>query len=556
MKSPHEADGISPLKTLSTDEYIRRMNPRTGQFRHYLIPVLAIACYIALFFAVGPTKHAFKTARETVVWELTSPSKQDQGYLSHQLGFNELPEDLRSALAPRDSALRNGHVVPKEFAGTIVTVWALRRLHDLIPLLLPAFSAGLSSLLLMNLTKEIFEDAPSQLLGTVWISFPALSINSLGGPNSDMLALCAFLGSVIAFVRYRSGASRTSAFYWGLLTAAASLLRYPYFLIAAPFFIALLRHRPRNIVSILFALGPLLLAGVAFLTFNAYVYGDPLTTGYEQARDLERELVRFTDRPLSDPSVRAAAVNIATHFLGIPLLFVPLLAGFSLAVRAGLRESSEKGYLIWPLVMSVVLIMAIHIPRTLWGTYEPTLDASLVRYLLPAFALTLPFWVMAFPKMLSWDEFKIAIAVVCIAFAAVSFLMPGGIRESAQEIDSLEKIRAFVTHETPPKAIVITRLLDKAIFPSRQTLTLTYLTGDVGQPRGPFNLWDYVPTARNFGRATTAMTGSDIPVYVLKEFSDETWLRYAEELRRQGLKTQYVGHPNGVPEVKVYEIVG
>jgi dolichyl-phosphate-mannose-protein mannosyltransferase len=508
---------------------------------------------------IGASFEVFRTARENIAWTLTEPGMEERGFRRPILYAEAFPEHISRALTPRDGARMGSYLVPREFAGAILVIWILRRVSPFTLLVLGPVASAVSGVLVGRIGRRLFKQPNGHEFQIHWLLFPPLVMNALGGPSVDTLALAVIIGMILSFLGYLRNGSRRDAMICGILLGLAGFLRYSNFLIALPFAV-LLWNRRSPVRDWLPALGAALSFAAAILAFNFYAYGGPLTSGYQLGERLIRSSIAFESGSLTDLSLKAVTANLATGFIGLPMVFVPLAVGCVVAGFDFMKAEGTRRRQILAIVGPALLVPIFYGPRVLWGTFEPTLDGSLIRYLLPTFALVTPFALLVLRRFAASKKAAyLLFGSLLFGYSLTSWLAPGGLSDAHDQTKYLEGVRRVVVRHVPKDAIVVTRLLDKAIFPTRQTLTLTYLTGHVkGQQAGPFNLWDFVPAPQQFAAAMKEVRSRSIPLYLLGEFSPEVTEGYKRALDRMGLSLRLVDTiPFGEASVAIplYEIV-
>ena len=95
---------------------------------------------------------AFNSPRESVGYFLTERFLSGDGFDAPLKHAADLPEDLAIALVPRDAASRDGAVVPKDFAGTMLLYAALMSIWRPLALIVGPLFAVLGGLVVARIT--------------------------------------------------------------------------------------------------------------------------------------------------------------------------------------------------------------------------------------------------------------------------------------------------------------------------------------------------------------------------------------------------------------------
>ena len=106
---------------------------------------------------------------------------------------------------------------------------------------------------------------------------------------------------------------------------------------------------------------------------------------------------------------------------------------------------------------------------------------------------------------------------------------------------SATQLQARLLSETPPDALIATRIEDKYLWPERQTLTLTYLIHNTHPVRQENRYqWAFVPSGRRFASVARRVLSLGIPLYLQPDFypkaaASRTVATYSRALRATGL---------------------
>lgn len=486
--------------------------------------------------------QTFTSPRENVGYVLTERFTQGEGFRYPLRYFGDLPKDIALALTPRDAAEVGGVVVPQDFAGSLLLYALFLSIGKPFLLLAGPIFAILGALVLARIADELFNWKVGLAAFVLWLAYPPFVLNSSYIFSSDTIALFWVLLTLLLFIRYwREG--RRAHFAWLMVTLGVAILtRYPNVLLVLPLATALVVGRRmswRETFTGLLILAPF--AGTLLL-FNYAVYGDVMLTGYQLKTELASETIRFAHvSPLKfRPAI--AIQHLKTYGLEIPLLLRPQLIGFVLGIYLATKDRALRGPILALLALTGMLAL-YYLPQDAFGTFSPTLNASVLRYLLPASALGTILLVAGLLRLsrrtpvLAW-----AIVVsIFISHGVTAWSGPQGIRDVRLSVDRLASLRQRVVTSTEPEALIATRTMDKVLFPLRQTITLTYLVDhDEHTEQGERHPYEFVPNAPRFADVAVSVYQAGIPMYLIPDFDREILQAYRGALRERGFKLRRV----------------
>jgi hypothetical protein len=505
-----------------------------------LLVCIAIAFGTAYWFSyprhIGHEPE-FNSPRESIGYLLTERFLDGHGYTMPMRHFDELPRDIAIALTPRDAAHVDGEVVPKDFVGTMLLYALVMSVHSSLSLFIgPAFAVA-SAWVLMRIGTELFGDwKPGALAFVAWLAFPPLFSQASFIFVSDLPALTFLLLAVAGFIRYWRKPTTSAVVLLAVCFSVAVLFRYPNVLLAPPFLLALVigrKLRPSHVAAGGAAAAPFL---GSILLFNWLVYGHPLTTGFHLGAGLIAETVNYSQESFfkQRPEV---LVRYAWSYGTQGALITPVVMGASSAIWAALTQRGLTRLMAFLTVVTVAILVAYYGQQDAWGYRSPQVNASILRYLLPGFALCTLFGAFACVKaanLWGWGVYLVPLVVIIggIAYAVDG---PAGTRDVRFAVKRATTLEREVIAATEPDAIIAVQIMDKVLFPDRQTLTLTYaIRNETPFPKGNRETWDYVPDPKRMTEVLTTIHAAGIPVYLLPDRRMGELAPYEADLREHG----------------------
>jgi hypothetical protein len=531
------------------------MDPQIS-FRVTGLVGFAIVFLLAAWFAYPRTldeRPVFNSPRESVGYYLTERFISGHGFSAPLQHYYELPEDIAIALTPRDSASIDGDVLPKDFAGTMLLYAAVMRVHPSLALLVGPLFALLGAWAVLRITEEIFNKTAGLVSFALWVSFPPLLINGSFVFIGDPAALALMLLAVLTFVRYWREPSLRRAAFMSLLFCASVVMRYPNVLIAVPFVIALLAGR-RFVPSHAVVAGSIAAAAaLVVLGFNEFVYGSPTTTGFHVGAQIMSDTVNY-----SQESFFKRRPDVLWNYLRMYSLRpeVSISAGFALiaTVTALFRLRGAAQVLAAVSVATFGIILVYYGQQDAWGYKSPQLNASVLRYLLPGFALLTVFAGGLIASLAHRWGRRVYLAPITIIFLSVWMVEtgPGGVREVYSAVDRSEELRTEVVAVTDPDAVIAVRIMDKVLFPDRQTLTLTYaVQNEEPVSKGELETWDHVPSPERFAEIATEMYRRGVSLYFLPDARTGPVAPFQDALVERGFYLRHIPEMDLAPLYKV-----
>lgn len=534
----------------NADEVTAR--PERSQRAAWAIWVYALLglAFVVVYIASYPrTIHerddVFVSPRENVGYVLTKQAAEGNGFAYPLQHADELPEDISLALTPRDAAFLDGKVVPKDFAGTLLFHLVMFKIWTpLVGLVTPLF-AVLAAFVLAKLAEELFDGRVGLLAFILWLTYPAAWVNGSYVFTSDTLALFLTLLTFLFFNRYMRTSSRTDLIWMAGSYGLAVSLRYPSAMVAIPLIVAILVSRRWDLKGLLLAVAAIAPPIVLILLFNSAVYGDALTTGFHLGAELFRNTINYSGESFFKIRPDAVLNHLSYYLISIPNLLLPQVIGLALMVATVMRPAADRVARA-ALLGASLLIAAYYIPQDAWGSTSPAVNASSLRYILPATALWTIF--LAWGAVRVWERLGRAayarlgivalIAALLVTNVATMTTGPQGLAVTQKYRTRISFLRRAVERVVEPGGVVMTRYNDKVIWPHRQTLTGTLAVHNEEEVvKPPGETWTPMPSPARFTEIAAAMTERDIPLYVVDLLRPKIE-RYVIELADEGLTLQ------------------
>ena len=456
---------------------------------------------------------------------------------------DQLSEPLALALTPRDAAALDGSVVPKAFGGTILFFGVLQAIGNPLVLLAVPILAVLAAAALSLITYELFGVRAAGLSYLLWLAFPPFWVNTSRDVSPDIPALMLLLVGVYLSLKYwKQGGDR-----WlvgaSLFFSLAVAFRYPYVLIVPPLLVALFALRPPRAVAALKAASVAVAVGAVLLAFNKAVYDSFFTTGYSLSSDLVDSTVNVSSRSLFfafDPGLFLDHIRI---YFTSPMLFLPLYAGAAalLFLLPGEHDRRTKALALCGLGISITLLV-FNGGRQSWGVQAFFLNAAFLRYSLPAMALWIPFCAGFTSRLAKRHSLPVLMVVTAVLGANifVTLTSAGGVLDFYQIESRLGQIKQEVVSATEENALIVTRLMDKALFPERQTVTATYLVHNERPVPRDRLIYEFVPEPEQLADAIAGLAEVSVPLYILNDGVIEDVSDIDEPLLAAGYRLQKV----------------
>jgi hypothetical protein len=504
-----------------------RFLPARGS-RRWLVALAAgsllAAVGVALFLAYPDrlsSDPTFMSPHENVRYQLAR-QWVETGRPTYRIpGFERLPGEVAPASTPRDAALVDDHVVPKDFPYALGMVAVLLAIDPRLPLLLTTVS-GVGVLVVAGLLAwELSRSRASALLGVVLVatstSFYAATAGLLETGATTTLAV---LAGTLALCRGRRaeatpGRATRLGMIGGLWYGLAVGLHHGVVLLIAGLIVAFALPRFGGRPKLWLALG----AGLAgallpVLAYDTWLLGSPLATGYGMGERFFDQYFGPHTAGLFDlrPTMLAHQLQL---YLGRPEVLLPITA--AAAAGGWGRRPTAVGAVGAGLLFGGPAYLAFMGARPLWGMDEFRVNASLLRYGLPVLALaavlaasTVAGLALRRSRTLVWS-----VAYLPVIFGlAATFLAPQNPLQLRTEAMTGARVRAAVLAATPADAMVLTARGDKFLWPDRKTLTVAYLVQGSRQVGDADPIYAAVPGPALVADVLAHLVEQGTPAYV------------------------------------------
>ena len=486
----------------------------------------------------------FTDPRQGVTYDLSN-QWADTGRPERLLpAWDRLPADIRDALAPRDAAVRDGSVVPKDFPLTVVLFAAVDLVSPRLVLYLVPLAGALTLLLCGLVTFEI-----TRSRAAAWLAAAVLGSSQSFWPSSasivatDTVGAGLLLLAVYALLR----AGRSAAWCWFAMAGAALALvgaaRYTSLGFGVAIWLGFLACDRIRWRLYLLTLGVAALCFSPILIYNQWIYGSPISTGYGLGDRVTRDTLQGT-------GILRVDVRMISNQVGSYLLR-PEMAGLLLGAFAGmvvaLRQRRGLVRIALPVLASLAGVVVYYGGRVSWGSSNFVVNASFPRYMLPAVAMACVFWGFLWHSGNTYARAALGVAVVALGAVSLHTVVtgPAGVAATRRAVVQHEVQRALVLANTPPDALIITKHGSKVFWPARQTLTATFLVRDSGDVAAMDTaVWNVVPSTQRLADVAVRLVeqGEDVYIDNLDRWLSAAQLKaIAEDLQRRGVELNATG---------------
>ena len=493
----------------------------------------------------GDPHPVYVSPKDNSAFVLTRHAAAGNGLGYPIAGFQELPPDLARALTPRDAARIDDRVVPKDFAGGIVLLVAVQAIGRTALNLHVPIGAMATLLFVFLFARALFGVLPAMLsVLLLAVSPPFWLINS--SPISPDTFVALWFAVSIWCLAAAGAPGRRRDLWWfagaGLALGISITFRYSNAILILPLLVGTLVARPRRLPPAAAFLAWLAPGAGFILAFNAVVYGSPLTTGYGLVQELLAETLNPAEASALGGALKFTGGGYAAyirHYFAHPIVFGPVLLGVAIATWRVSRRDDPHGYGAVTL-LTFLLLVAFNGARETSGVSEFSIRASILRYLLPVYLLAIPLTANAAVTVTARASRRLAglrrprlvapisrapiplAALLLLAWLAVSVDVglngPRGVRDTREAIDRLELQRAELLDALPDDSVVVTRRLDKLLFPERLALVATFLAAnDHPIDTGGRSVWSFEPGEDRIAAALLAVHAAGRRAFVLDD---------------------------------------
>lgn len=449
--------------------------------------------------------------------------------------YGDLPENITRAFTPRDAAQFNSYLVPKYYLGIFVgysTIAAINR--DILLILTPLITI-IAILFFYILTKKFFDEKIGLMASLLAFSIPAIWINGLQIFRYDIVSLFFLILGFFYFIQFSE--KRNSKYYIlsTIFLVTSILYQYTYIIYILPlvlYYIFLIPEIKRK-NSLIIVAGIAAFFLIPILLLNNELYGNFLRTGYQM------ELINVEEAlGSSEGSFLIFRPDFIIKYISMYLIdFLPLLSfGILIGVSALYRNKYETkiklygSYFLYIITLTIVIFGS----HSSWGLNEYTANAAFLRYLLPAYLLSLPIFVNQILKLNKRSAISL-FSIFIITCFVTTLTYSEGIIDNNNKIQLMSKSHDLVTSNTEINSVIITIYSDKYLFPDRKTLTAAYLGAtNKNIDTKKFRLWEFPLDYEIIGKKASYLANKNISVYIL-DISDKD---LEQPLRKNGYMLQ------------------
>jgi len=436
--------------------------------------------------------------------------------------------------------LGNYNYTSRKPFGYIILLAIARRLH--IINFVSSIIAALGIIGVYLLSKEIFNEKVAIFSGIILSVFPAYIFMANSHFNNLPPAVLAIFSLYFFIKTIKSGRNYLIyAFLCGLFLGIAITQRTPYVLLILPYIVvSLVFLFKRKIVWIDLLMG--ILGGaipvVFLLVLNSRVYGKALASGHEIESVFPFKIVFG---------------NYWHSFYDYLFSYSPLIFFFGI-LGLLFHFWSKKNRYFDLIVVATSAILFLFYGRSAggWGGDYPIVTGSMARYFLLTYIFLIIYTAYFLAEVVWSKKFGKPYALIIVFFILITSLRfvfaPVGsslidYRNVTDDFASLKKI----AENSPKNSIFITKDLDRAVFPVRQTLVY-YTLYDYNKAGGVpyfFQSMEPVNSKEELVPMVETLRNDGFKVYVTQEASD-----LVSELKKAGYALKGMGRQS----VRVYEV--
>lgn len=400
-------------------------------------------------------------------------------------------------VAPRSVGVYQDAYVPGSFYGIILLYGVIGRvLGSWILLLLTPLFAAFSVVLFHFFLRQFFSRRVAFLASVLLLLHPAYWYFASRGMYHNMLFLNLLMIAAFCWMkllhtqRLRFALLTAFTVSWALIVRTSEVVWVSAMVLTAA---VLLRHRIRRAHAVA-AFMVVVVSLAMVLILNTYWFGHPTAFPYATSSVVSTSIA--TTAQNISARILKAALPFGWHWETIKTTVasygISLFAWYTVLIGIGLAAMLRSAVLrVLPSRELVYSGFAILLTLWLWiyygsGTFleygdanERILNASYLRYWLPAFAVAMPFAA----KGLEWcatqmghrrvQRISIALVVLLVAllgFAKVYLDPLHGLVGQKQNVQKAAAMRARVLALTEDQAIILSGSSDKILFPERHVV--------------------------------------------------------------------------------------
>lgn len=418
--------------------------------------------------------------------------------------------ELTNAFGPRDALILDGEIRPRDFPVNMALLAMTHLAGDWVLYALGALSGAAAIALVwaiaIRLGADRFDAALAVLVFATSVAFLG-NVTALG--SFDVTGVAVFLLGVYGMFRLDPGAERW--WFWAAISGGSFAivvgLRYPYILVVAVVYLAVLIANifPPRVHFVAF--GAFALVVLAIAIYHTWLYGGPLMNGYSLDDADSGSVILSTT---AGQTLSVLGRHIRDYVLGFEMV-IPLVLGAGGMVIAARRGRTVASVVAVGLAAGLGVYTVVNGATPLWGSDVYTVNASFLRYIIALFAIASAFGSLALGRIPSALKFVLVGSIVLMSLSG-AVLYNGGLLNRAGGVDEATQIREVVLGATTENSIVMTRSSEKLLWPDRQTFLISYL---VDRPDLERSRWVQIPDANSLAAMASVLNASGLEVFVL-----------------------------------------
>lgn len=432
--------------------------------------------------------------------------------------YDGLPENITIAFTPRDTAQFNGYIVPKYSLGIFVgysTVAAINR--DIFLIITPLITV-ISIICLYILTKNFLNEKIGLIASLLAFSIPTIWINGLEIIRYDIVSLFFLMLGFSYFMKFSEKRDSKYFFLSNIFLITSIFYQYTYFIYILPLVLysIFLKKKIKQNNALLIVLGITVFSLLPILLLNKELYGNFLTIGYQMESINVKEALGSSKASFfifrSDFIIKYINMYLVES---LPLLGLGIFIGI-LTLYTSRYKPKIKFYCYFFLYVTILTIV-FYGSHSSWGLNEYAANAAFLRYLLPAFLLSMPILVSLILKINKKSAISL-FSIFIITCFVTTLTSSYGFKDYYYYDNILaDRYHDLVTLNTERDSVIITKYYDKNLFPDEQTLTAAYL-GSTSKNIDPkkYRFWEYPLDFEVIGQKASYIANKNIPVYVVE----------------------------------------
>lgn len=490
-----------------------------------VIALLFLIIYSSFPKTVTETRPVTTGTNKNIHFILTDELR-NTGELSLELQhYDELSENIRDAIVPRDAFLHEGKITLHGFLGVPFFYAILMSLFGLHYTYIVAILSVLTGLAFFLVSKEMFNEKIAVLSMLLYFTFPFIFFES--ATNAIDLTtpfLLFFFMGLYYFVKILKNNKRIDYVISGIFFLISLLMRYDNIILIAPLALLLFYEKcdKINIKGLLIVVVIALILFIPLLSLNNYLYGDYFSIGYSTTP------VKFVSSSGSTFFSENSIIHLSNYFVELyPIYTILLIFGISIFLVSKTNKFSlqnQKIKLLLFYAISVLLIkIFMHSGGVLWGFTTIALNSSLIRYLSPLLILLFSF--ISYLIIKFSNKFIIFLMVFLIVYSSFNLTIYGdngkvhSIEDDVRSASGKISLLKHMEENTEENSIIIVSYEDKLFFPDRGVLFYQRLGNETHGTLFKHRYTKkkkYLPNPETFADIVIEISESGIPLYIYR----------------------------------------